>query len=99
MVNDFKFGGEKMEERYCQCCAMPMGAANEMYGTNTDGSKNEDYCKYCFTNGEFTSNATMDEMIEFCVPHMTAAHPEIGEADAREMMRKFFPALKRWKQD
>lgn len=88
-----------MEEKYCQCCAMPMGATNEMYGTNADGSKNEDYCQYCFADGEFTSNATMDEMIEFCVPHMAAAHPEISEADAREMMRKFFPALKRWKQD
>ncbi|MHC1772186.1 MAG: zinc ribbon domain-containing protein [Flexilinea sp.] len=26
-----------MEEKYCQSCAMPMGSADEMYGTNADG--------------------------------------------------------------
>ena len=45
---------------------MPMGDTDEMYGRNKDGSKNEDYCKYCFENGTFTSDCTMDEMIEFC---------------------------------
>ena len=42
--------------KYCQCCAMPMGEGKELYGTNSDGSGNEDYCKYCFEKGEFTFN-------------------------------------------
>ena len=74
-----------------------MEAASEMYGTNADRSKNGDYCKYCFENGAFTSNVTMEEMIEICVPHM-AANAEISEDKARKMMREFFPALKRWRQ-
>ena len=34
---------------------MPM-ADEELFGTNADGSKNEDYCIYCFKDGEFTSD-------------------------------------------
>ena len=88
-----------MDDRYCQSCGMPMGAADEMNGTNADGSKNEDYCKYCFTNGDFTQNCTMDEMIEFCVPYMASGNSGMSEGDARKMMHEFFPALKRWKQN
>ncbi len=88
-----------MEGKYCQSCAMPMGTTDEMYGSNADGGKNKDYCKYCFENGAFTSNATMDEMIEICVPHMVSAHAEMSEEKARNTMREFFPALKRWKQN
>jgi len=86
-----------MEEKYCQCCGMPMGATDEMYGTNADGSKSDDYCKYCFENGAFTADCTMDEMIEFCVPHMATANSGMSEDTARNMMREFFPTLKRWK--
>ena len=88
-----------MEERFCQSCAMPMGPTNELYGTNAGAKKSEDYCKYCFENGAFTANCTMDEMIEFCVPHMTAANSGLSADEARKMMREFFPTLKRWKQN
>ena len=86
-----------MEEKYCQSCAMPMGESDEIYGTNADGSKNEDYCKYCYDKGQFTAECTMDEMIEFCVPHMVSGSPGMTEDDARNMMKKFFPSLKRWR--
>ena len=26
-----------MNEKYCQCCGMPMGNTDEMYGNNEDG--------------------------------------------------------------
>ena len=26
-----------MEEKYCQCCSMPMGDTDDLYGTNDDG--------------------------------------------------------------
>ena len=88
-----------MEERYCQSCAMPMGETDEMYGTNADGSKSGDYCKYCFENGAFTANSTMDEMIEVCVPHMVSANPGMNDGQARKMMLEFFPKLKRWQRN
>ena len=86
-----------MEQIFCQSCGMPMGATDEMYGSNSDGSKNEDYCKYCFDNGAFTSITTMEQMIDFCVPHVVSANPGMSEDDARKMMHGFFPMLKRWK--
>lgn len=88
-----------MEEKYCQSCGMPIGASDETYGTNADGSKNEDYCNYCFANGAFTSNTTMDEMIELCVPYMASADSGMSESEARDKMLEFFPTLKRWKQN
>jgi hypothetical protein len=77
---------------------MPMGATEEMYGTNVDGSKSKDFCKYCFEKGTFTTNSTMDEMIELCVPHMVSANSGVSENDARKMMSGFFPTLKRWRK-
>ncbi|MGM0640271.1 MAG: zinc ribbon domain-containing protein [Thermotogota bacterium] len=87
-----------MQEKYCQSCGMPMGETVELYGTNSDGSRNEDYCKYCYENGEFTQDITMNEMIEFCVPHMASANEDMTEDEARKMMKDFFPTLKRWKK-
>jgi hypothetical protein len=88
-----------MEERYCQSCGMPMSTTNAEYGTNADGSKNEDYCKYCFENGKFTQDCTMEEMIEFCVSHMASANSGMSEDNARKMMFELFPTLKRWKDN
>lgn len=87
----------EMNQKFCQCCGMPMGDAGELYGTNADGGKNDDYCRYCFENGEFTFKGSMEEMIELCVPHMAAANPNMSEEEARSAMREWFPALKRWK--
>lgn len=87
-----------MVEKYCQSCAMPMGDTDEMYGTNSDGTKNDDYCKYCYMEGKFTSDISMEEMIEVCVPHMVSANSGMSEDEARKMMREYFPKLKRWQK-
>jgi hypothetical protein len=85
-----------MEEKYCQSCGMPMGNTDEMYGTEKDGSKSTDYCKYCYDNGAFSFHGSMEEMIEICVPPMVEYNPGMTPDSAREMMRKVFPMLKRW---
>ena len=87
-----------MSEKYCQCCGMPLGDTDELYGTNADGSKNEDYCKYCFENGTVKFTGTMEEMIEFCIPHVVSGNPNMSEDDARKMMTEWFPTLKHWKE-
>jgi len=74
-----------------------MGPTDEHYGTEADGSKNKDYCKYCYENGAFTADCTMQEMIEFCVKPMLENAPDMTEEQARAMMKGFFPMLKRWK--
>lgn len=88
-----------MENKYCQCCAMPLDYRNEMNGTNSDGTKNEDYCKYCYMDGTFTSNISMKAKIELCVPHMVSANSGMSEDEARRIMKEFFPTLKRWRKN
>lgn len=87
-----------MNEKYCECCGMPMGESDELYGTNADGSKSTDYCKYCFDQGEFTFSGSMEEMIEDCIPHVVEANPTMTPEEARKMMLEWFPHLKRWKE-
>ena len=83
-----------MEMLFCQSCGMPMQEEN-LLGTNKDGSKNKEYCTYCYQNGEFAQpNMTMEEMIEVCVPFMKedGMNPE----EARALLKSQFPNLKRW---
>lgn len=87
-----------MEEKYCQSCGMPMGETDELYGTQQDGSKSTDYCKYCYEKGTFTSEVTMEEEIEICVPILVEEKVCATAEEARAMMKEFFPSLKRWKQ-
>ena len=86
-----------MENKICQCCAMPM-ATDELHGTNADGSRNEDYCTYCYADGKIQFDVTMDEMVEACVPHLTKADPNMTEAAARKYMSDILPTLKYWKE-
>lgn len=82
-----------MDQKICQSCGMPL-STEELFGTNQDGSKNDDYCLYCFKNGEFTTDESLEEMIESCVPHMVKQGFE--ESKAREMLSNVLPNLKRW---
>ena len=43
----------------------------ETKGTNANGSKSEDYCTFCYKNGAFTRNISMDEMIEINLKYLT----------------------------
>ena len=75
---------------------MPMGPTDEHYGTEVDGSKSKDYCKYCYDNGAFISDCTLQEMMEYCVQPMVENVPGMTEAQARAIMTEHFPQLKRW---
>ena len=86
-----------MEMKFCQSCAMPL-EGEESLGTNKDGSKNQDYCSYCYKDGAFTGDMTMEEMIGFCVP-MTAKHTGKTEEETRAEMMEYFPKMRRWAAD
>lgn len=83
-------------EKFCQSCAMPLD--DEIRGTNKDGSFSEDYCKFCYQDGEFTEDFTMEEMIEFCIP-LTVANSDMDTQSVTVMLNKVIPQLKRWKQE
>lgn len=82
---------------FCQSCGMPLEGNRELFGTEGDGSSNEDYCAYCYKDGKFTADVQMEGMIEICLPHLIAAHKGMTEEEGRAMMRGFLPKLKRWK--
>ena len=81
----------------CQSCAMPMDD-EQLKGTNKDGSKSDEYCSYCFPKGEFTSQMTMEEMVEVCIKPTIEAKVYADEQSARSAMLAFFPSLKRWQK-
>ena len=77
----------------CQCCGMPLEDANTSH--EPDGTFNEDYCKWCYTDGEFKYKS-MDELIDFCTEHMASeAWPK---EQVRAHMQAVVPGLKHWKK-
>ena len=85
---------------FCQSCGMPL--TEEVLGTNADGSKNEDYCIYCYKDGRFLQECTMDEMIEHCAQFVDEVNKHMPKPMTKEeykqMMQGFFPMLKRWRK-
>ncbi|WP_308221954.1 MULTISPECIES: effector binding domain-containing protein [unclassified Lysinibacillus] len=85
-----------MMQSYCQSCGMPL-VDEALLGTEKEGYKSEDYCTYCYEVGEFKQpNLTVEEMIDFCVPHLK--EDGMAEEEARQMLTSFLPSLKRWRK-
>lgn len=75
---------------------MPMQKPKD-FGTNADGSMNDDYCCFCFKKGEFTwPNATMHQMTEKIAS--MSVQMGMSENEARSMAKDVLPKLKRWKK-
>ncbi|WP_406657336.1 zinc ribbon domain-containing protein [Methanolobus sp. ZRKC2] len=83
---------------FCQSCGMLMEeASDEEFGTNADGSKNEDYCSYCYQKGAFTDpDISMEEMIKATAKGWAEHNPSVSYEVALEVSRKNIPTLKRW---
>jgi hypothetical protein len=78
----------------CQSCGMPLGEG--FYGTNADGTQNEEYCKFCFQKGAFTEpELNLHGMIKKSVRYMTE-ELALSVEKAREMSLNLIPRLKRW---
>ncbi len=84
---------------FCQSCGMPM-QTDEQFGTNEDGSANYEYCCYCYKDGAFVQDCTMDGMIEHCIRFLDefngACNTKYTKEEAIAQMKKYFPKLKRW---
>ena len=89
-----------MKQKFCQSCGMPL--TDDVLGTNADGTKNEDYCMYCYKDGQFLQDCTMEEMIEHCAQFVNAVNEGLEKPITKEeyigMMKSYFPQLKRWRQ-
>ena len=78
----------------CQCCGMPPEDDGTM-SRETDGSINEEYCKWCYADGKYTYS-DMDSLIDFCAGHM--ASENWPEAQVRAYMAELLPKLNHWKK-
>ncbi len=79
---------------FCQCCGMPL-TEDENISREEDRSFNEDYCKWCYTDGKFTY-VSKDALLDFLMDHMP--NPE-GTADdeRRQQYDGWLSQLAYWK--
>ena len=77
----------------CQCCGMPLDDTS--ISKETDGSFNEEYCKWCYTGEKFVYT-NLNELTDFLVGHMSNENwpPE----QARTYFEAQLPKLKHWQQ-
>ena len=89
-----------MEQKFCQSCGMPL--TDEVLGTNADGSKNKEYCIFCYKDGKFLQECTMEEMIEHCAQFVGEVNKNLPQPITKEeyigQMKMYFPHLKRWRK-
>jgi len=76
----------------CQCCGMPL--EDGIISKEQDGFFNEEYCKWCYADGEYTYDS-MDDLIDFCTAHSQEGVP----ADQlRAQLQVSLPQLSYWKR-
>lgn len=77
----------------CQCCGMPL--SDDEISRENNGNFNEDYCKWCYTEGKYMYHS-MDDLIEVCVQNM--AGDSFTPEQARAYMSDLLPRLDYWKK-
>ena len=77
----------------CQCCGMPLKDTD--ISKESDGFFNEEYCKWCYADGEYMYH-DMDDLIDVCVNHM--ANDQFTPEQVREYMKGMLPKLDYWKR-
>ena len=77
----------------CQCCGMPM--EDSVVSKEVDGVFNEEYCKWCYADGEYMYH-DMDDLIDVCVGHM--ANEQFTPEQVRAYLRDMLPKLNYWKR-
>ena len=77
----------------CQCCGMPLD--DSTISKETDGAFNEEYCKWCYADGEF-KYTSKEQLIDFCAKHLS--NENWPEEQVRAHMEAVVPELKHWKR-
>ena len=78
----------------CQCCGMPL-SEDDMISREPDGSYNEDYCKWCYTDGAFAYESK-DGLLDFLISHMP--NPNNSPEEVRKSQYdQYLSQLKHWK--
>ncbi|WP_455613230.1 GyrI-like domain-containing protein [Bacteroides congonensis] len=93
----------EISKKYCQSCGMPLRFDVEKYlGTNSDGSRSDEYCYYCLKDGKYIVDIPMSEMINIWIKYTDKyneyANTTYSPEELRIILNGRLPKLKRWKQ-
>ena len=78
----------------CQCCGMPL-SEDSMISREADGSYNEDYCKWCYADGEFAYRSR-ESLLDFLTSHMP--NPDnLPDEERRTQFDSYLSQLQHWK--
>ena len=58
----------------------------------------EEFCRWCYDNGDYTYETDMESMIEECAPRMAEAMGWTLD-ESVSLLGAILPNLKRWKED
>jgi len=75
----------------CQCCGMPLD--DSTISKETDGAFNEEYCKWCYTDGKFTYT-DINVLIGFLAEHIS--NDNFTKEQAKAYFEEYIPKLKYW---
>lgn len=77
----------------CQCCGMPL--EDSAISKETDGTFNEEYCKWCYNEGEFVYTS-LEQLTDFLVSHMS--NEQFPPEQTRAYLNEMLPKLNHWKR-
>ncbi len=77
----------------CQCCGMPLNE-DSLISREPDGSCNEDYCKWCYMDGEFVYKSK-DILLDYLITHMPNPG-NLTEEEQRIQFDELLSQLKYW---
>jgi hypothetical protein len=85
------------DQHRCQSCGMPLTDDPDNHGTYVDGTRNEEYCAFCYERGAFTMpDLDAEDMIGMSVDHMMT-HLAMSTEEAEAASRRLMGTLKRWR--
>lgn len=78
----------------CQSCGIPLDG-EALKGTEKNGLKNDEYCKFCYNQGGFTNpHLTLDQIMKTTESQMKKL--KLSD-DAIQEALNILPTLNRWK--
>ena len=77
----------------CQCCGMPL--EDSLLSREPDGSFNEEYCKWCYADGQFAYQ-DLQTLTDFLVEHMS--NENWSAEQARAYFEAQLPQLQHWRE-
>lgn len=78
----------------CQCCGMPL--EEDYISKETDGTFNEEYCKWCYNEGKFIYTS-IDQLVDFLMEH--SANGQLPKEETRRFYETELSKLNHWREN